>query len=131
MPEKVVGYILLTIGLVTITLSAWNVWQVFSGKSEPVHVFNFEGVSIDPSKFAPQLELPAEMQGLVNQRTPTSEPIEFISSEYLNETANLFAHIMLMGFIVSVGGRFASIGTQLMRPIEVKLREAKTENPKK
>ena len=131
MTEKVLGYILLTIGLIIITFTAWNVWQVFAGKAEPVQVFNFEGISIDPSKFAPQVNLPEGMEGLVSQRTPTSQPIEFITPEYLNDTANLFAHVMLMGFIANIGGRFASIGTQLMRPIEVKLREAKPQNPQK
>lgn len=131
MTEKVIGYILLTIGLVIITLCAWNVWQVFNGDAQPVEVFSFEGISIDPSKFAPQLELPEQMQGMVSQRAPASNPVEFISADYLNKTANLFAHIMLIGFIAGIGGRFASIGTQLMRPIVVKLREAKPEIPQK
>jgi hypothetical protein len=131
MPEKVLGYVLLTVGLVVITFTAWNVWQVFSGKAEPVQIFNFEGISLDPSQFTPQINVPEGMEGLIPQRSQKSEPVEFISPEYLNETANLFAHIMLMGFIASIGGRFASIGVQLMRPIEVKLREAKPQNPQK
>jgi len=131
MSEKVIGYILLTVGVVIITLTAWNVWQVFAGKAEPVQLFNFEGISIDPSKFAPQVDVPEGMEGLISQRAPASQKVEFISPDYLNDTANLFAHIMLMGFIASIGGRFATIGTQLLRPIEVKLREAKPQNSQK
>lgn len=122
MSEKVIGYILLTLGVVVILLTALDAYLVFTKRKQPIQLFNFAGISIDPSAYAPQIEVPAGMESYV--KPPKSgQKMEIIPGNVLNLSSNLFAHIMLLGFIASIGGRLASIGTQLLRPIEVKLRE--------
>lgn len=118
------GYLLLTIGIVTIVFSAIDVYQVFTKQKAPIQLFNFQGVSIDPSAYAPQIEVPAGMESFVQQQPKGNQKVELLPADLINLSSNLFAHIMLMGFIASIGSKLASLGTQLVRPIVVKLREA-------
>lgn len=130
MPEKVTGYILIIIGIVAIILSAFSVYQVFTKKSQPVKLFNFKGISLDPSQLINQdlaqnlpTNFPPEALELLNQQNrPLTKPAEIISPELLNDSSNIFAHLFLMGFIASVGFKLASLGVMLVRPIVVKLK---------
>ncbi|TSC85239.1 MAG: Uncharacterized protein G01um101416_1018 [Microgenomates group bacterium Gr01-1014_16] len=101
MTEKITGYLLLTIGLLTICLSAFNIYQVFTKQIEPTKLFSGEGIKV---------EIPG-----------STTPSELVSADYLNYTSNLTVHYLLMSFLVSVGFKISSLGVQLLRPIEVKL----------
>jgi hypothetical protein len=68
--------------------------------------------------------LPAELQA----QMPKTPKTEIISATMLNDSSNIFAHLMLMGFIVSLGYKLANLGIQMLRPIVVKLK-AKEETP--
>ncbi len=101
MTEKVTGYSLLGIGIFLIIVSAISVFNVFTGKAKPVQVFQMPGVSLD----------------VVGQKT------EIISPALLNDSSNLFIHLLLMGFIAATGQKLASLGVQLVRPIVIKAKE--------
>jgi len=118
MSEKVVGYILLAVGILIILVSAVSVVSVFTGQAKPVQLFNFPGISLDTSG-ALKSALPEELRGSV--KIPETKT-EVISSEMINFPSNLFAHLFLMGFVAGVGQKLASLGVQLVRPIVVKLR---------
>lgn len=118
MSEKVVGYSLIAFGLLAILLPALSVILVFTGNSEPVRVFSFEGIGINAND-------------LVGGQLPTNQQIELISPNILNDTSNLIAHLFLMGFISTIGFRIATLGTMLVRPIVVKLKEASSEREAK
>lgn len=111
MPEKTLGYILLVIGISLIVFALVHMFFVFTGKIPPVNLFNSGGISFDPSVFL------SSSQGQI-----TAGKQELISADYLNLSSNLFMELILMGFIASVGQKFASTGTSLIRPITVKLR---------
>lgn len=111
MSEKVVGYILLVVGLVVIVFAVVNVFMTFTGKAMPVQLFNFQGVTLD---FGQQLGLPKT----------TAAPMELISARDLNQMANLTAQILLMGFLAGAGEKLASLGVSLIRPIVVKAKES-------
>lgn len=108
--EKLVGYILLAIGLAIIAGAAFNVYQVFNNLSKPVELFSFPGVALDLSSLVPGL--PA------NSNTKA----EILPASVLNQSANVAAHLFLMGFVVSIGYKIASLGVSLVRTIEVKVR---------
>lgn len=112
MSEKVVGYVLLAVGILIIAITAINIISVFTGNVEPVQLFNFEGIGINTK------ELVGDAMPVANQE------LDLISPDMLNDTSNLFAHIFLMGFISTVGFKIASLGTMLVRPIVVKVKEA-------
>lgn len=104
MTEKVVGYTLLVVGLIVIVFAAVNIFAVFTGKAEPVQLFNFAPVAV----------------ALV----PGTKPLELFSAHDLNQTANLGAQLLLMGFLAGIGQKLASLGVQLVRPIVIKTKES-------
>lgn len=108
MSERIIGYAFLIIGVVIILLSAFNVYFVFTGQAQPIHVFNFPAVSLDLGQ---TLGLP----------TGAGKPAELISGEMLNQTSNVFAHLFLMGFLATTGQKLASLGVQLVKPINIKI----------
>lgn len=116
MSEKLIGYLLLGIGVFVILFSGISVFAVFTKSIKPVQLFSFEGVSIDTANIIGNaLPLP--------RQTAAPAKTELLPSNVLNDTSNVFAHVILMGFVASLGGRIASLGVQLLRPIEVKLKE--------
>lgn len=105
MTEKIVGYVLLIVGLISIVFSAMNVFFVFTGQAQPGELFNFSPVSV--------------------ALAPGTKPVELVSARELNQTTNLTFHLLLMGFLAGAGQKIASLGVQLIRPIVVKLKEEK------
>lgn len=120
MSEKIVGYLLLIMGIGIILYSGISAYSVFSGKLQPVQLFNFEGISINMGSFISQA-LPAEAQNYVNQNSPQIKQ-EILPAGILNDTTNILAHYLLMGFIASIGFKIASLGTMMVRPIVVKMK---------
>ena len=113
MNEKTVGYALLAIGVAIILIAAVSVLLVFTKTINPVQLFNFQGVSLDLSSLVPSLP---------GTKPAAPATTELLPSNVLNDTSNVFAHVFLMGFIASIGGRIATLGVQLLRPVEVKVR---------
>jgi len=119
--EKILGYLLLAIGLVVIIYAGYSVSSVFSGKTKPFNLFNLEGISID-------------LKGFIGGGTPTesgqqlenddgTQKSEIISSELVNEPLNVTFYLLFMGFVASIGFKVASLGVMLVRPIKVKMKE--------
>ena len=110
MSERITGYVLLVTGLLIILFATFSIIFVFTKRSEPVQLFTYNGISIDSSKLAPQ----------VPGSTMPSEPLEIISGDMINGSANIFAHVAFMGFLLTVGYNIALLGVNLLRPIVVK-----------
>lgn len=140
MNEKIVGYLLLIVGIGIIIFSGFDVYQVFTKQKQPVKLFNFSGISIDLSKLTPQASsidlsslLPEgvspdiinELQQSQKPQTGSSVMQEIVSRDMVNQPMNLFGHLMLMGFISTAGLKLATIGTYLLRPVNVHLKEEK------
>lgn len=121
MPERVTGYILLIVGIILILYACFSVVSVFTGSSQPFNLFTFSGISISPSQLTGGA-IPSELlsQLTAGPQTTTTPPI--ISAEMINKPANLFAYLFLMGFLVSVGYKLASLGIQLIRPMVIKVK---------
>jgi hypothetical protein len=110
MSEKIVGYLLLTVGLLTIGLSAFNIYQVFTKKIQPLQLFTGPGISFDLSGYLPEV--------------PGSKPApktDLVSASTINEISNLSAHYLLISFLAGIGFKVSSLGIQLLRPVEIKI----------
>ena len=118
MGEKVLGYILIALGVIVMLLATFSVYQVFTNKSQPVNIFNLPGISIDMSDLVGSDLSSEEMAQLREQK---SLKTDLISPEIINKPLNLIAHILFMGFILNVGFKVAALGVGLVRPINVKL----------
>lgn len=109
MNEKVLGYILLITGIAVIFFAGFNVYMVFTKQMLPIQLFSFPSVGLDAA-------------ALLDAKAPPGGPkVEILPANVLNETSNIFAHMFLMGFMATLGHKIASLGTQLVRPIVVKV----------
>lgn len=127
MTEKIIGYLLLGIGLLFIVYSAFDSYQVFTKQKQPIQLFTFSGISLDVTQ-ALSAGLPKELTQTGFSLPPQKQQI--ISADMINIPMNLFAELLLMGFMASIGARLATIGTQLIRPIVVKLHEESSAHAK-
>lgn len=109
--EKIIGYILLTVGLIVILVSAYQVFQMFTGNATPLAVVQTTGISMDVSSFAPPGTIPPGTKA------------QLLSAAELDEFANLTLTYLLLTFLVSVGYKIASLGIQLVKTIEVKVNQ--------
>ena len=129
MTERMVGYALLIVGFLFILFSAFSVYSVFTARSKPVQLFNFDGVTLNMANLLGSGEgLSAEQQQALSRQKAQIPPQEIVSSKMINESSNIGAHVILMGFLASIGYRIGSLGAQLVRPIVVKLKETTEKN---
>ena len=108
--EKIVGYILIFIGVLTIFLSTLSVYNVFTGNSAPASLISQSDKPLNLS-----LGLPNDSGGVTSVPLSGNNPLSSITQE-----VNLIVHLVLMSFIASAGYKLALIGTRLVRPIVVK-----------
>lgn len=101
MDEKVLGHVLLAIGIIIMVFALGHLFFVFTGRIPPVDLFNSKPISLP---------------------LPNGGTQELVSADYLDLSSNLFIELLLMGFVASIGQKFASTGTSLIRPINVKLK---------
>lgn len=121
MTDKLTGYLLLLVGLGIIFFAGFSAYSVFTKKTEPVNLFNLTGISLDLSQAA-NIELPQEFADAGVKISDTDQKQEILSSELLNSTSNLVAHIILMGFIVNIGYKVAMLGVEMNRTVIVNVR---------
>lgn len=106
--EKIIGYLLLLIGLSVIVFSAFSVINVFKGRSQPYNLFSLPAISMNLSKLAGQ---PVPPEANLEQ--------ELVAADIINKPTNLIAHLLFMGFITTVGFKIAQLGIMLVRPVKV------------
>lgn len=111
MSEKVIGYILLAVGLIVILVASYQVFQIFTGNATALSVVQTTGINLDMSSFAPAGTIPAGTKA------------QLLSASELDEFANLTLTYLLLTFLVSVGYKIASLGIQLVKTIEVKVNQ--------
>jgi hypothetical protein len=110
--EKIVGYGLLIAGIVLIVFALFSVWWGLTGKLEP-YQFVVQGNSVL------NLALPLGPTG-----QSVDIPLNLDQMMPIAKLTNTFVHIMLMGFVASIGAKIANIGVNLVRPIIVKVKES-------
>ena len=109
MSEKILGYVLLAVGILIIIAAAANVLFVFRG-SRPVQFLN-ESASL--AEFS--INMPT------GEEVPVGAiPVTIGNNNQITRIINLVMHVIFAGLFVSVGFRIAMIGANLVRPIVVK-----------
>jgi len=103
--EKVVGYILLAIGVVMIFFSVFLMFNVFTGASAPPKLFNFSDISFS-----------------IPQPGGIPETVQ-ISGQDISRIVAMGFWYLLMFFIMLAGGRIASLGVNLIREIRVEVKQ--------
>jgi hypothetical protein len=103
--EKIVGYILLAVGVGMMFSSVFLIFNVFTGASAPPKLFDFSDVSFPTS-----------------QGEGASETVRVISGEDMNRVVAMAFWYLLMLFIMFAGGRIASLGVNLIKEIRVEVK---------
>lgn len=125
MTEKIVGYTLLSIGLIVLGFAGLNMIDLVTGRVRPIEFFQFQPVKVDLEGMVrgslPLESLPPEAKALVSGKPTT--PTELLSADLLNQPANFVVHLSIMGILAGIGQKVASLGAMLVRPIHVRLKE--------
>lgn len=122
MNEKVVGYLLMAFGVGIILFSAFSAYRVFSGADKPIALFAADSISFDVSTLmgeGPQLDSAGQ-----------APQIEILNQKVINTALNSIFHLILMFFMVTVGAKLATLGTLLVRTINVDLKSSNKLNAK-
>lgn len=104
MANKIIGYVLIGVGLLLIVMAVISVVSVFRHTSEPIHVFSAETFAV---------------KSTANKEAFDIQQMVGLNPETISFSFNIFMHLILMGFILNAGARMAGIGAQLVRPIIV------------
>lgn len=101
--------------------SVVNIFMVFTNKAKPFSVFSIQS---NGSTSVPGLnDLVSQLQKNNPNASQVQLPkMDILPPEVLNQTLNLSTHFFLMTFILGFGYKLASLGIQLIRPINVKLK---------
>ena len=103
--NKIIGYILLLVGILLITLPLYQTYHIFIGKSLPAQVFKTQKIEV-PS----QTNNPFDIQAQVQKGVMAVLPVELI-----NNTLNLFSWIILLWILMFGGGQLANLGIKLIK----------------
>jgi len=103
--NRVIGYVLLIIGILLIVLPLWQTYNIFTGKSLPAQVF------MKPIPFKVDQNVnPNDIQGQIQNAL-----VKIIPVDYIDNTLNLAAWLILMFILIYGGGKIAEIGVKLIK----------------
>lgn len=122
MANKLLGYALVVLGIGIILFTVLDGYLTLTKQKNYVQFFNFDGISLDMSATLAN-SLPPEIGQLLQQAGPMKQ--EIIPAEMVNGPTNIFVYLLFLGFFAMCGARIASIGTTLIRPVVVNLKEDK------
>lgn len=125
---RVVGYGLLVTGLIIILLAGLNIFNILQGNSRAVSYFDFEPIEISLEALMGSEMSPQQRAAMIEQNGGEVPKIELVSKKMVDDTTNLLAHIFIVGLLISVGGRIATTGVYLLRPIKVNVAKENTKN---
>jgi len=113
--EKVVGYALLTAGVVMIFVSVYLMFNVFTGVRSPPILVHLSNITMIVPSPIPTGDTQAPSTG----RTEMS----LISGEALSKMVAIGFWYTFMFFIMVAGGRLASLGVALIKETRVEVKE--------
>jgi hypothetical protein len=100
--EKIIGYALLTLGVILLLFSIYEMFNVFYGNAAPPKLFDIGDVSLSVGGVG---------------------TASIISGAQISQLPNLFCWFVLMGFLLLAGGKIASLGVNMIKEIQVEISE--------
>jgi hypothetical protein len=105
--EKIIGYALLTLGVILLLFSIFEMVNVYTGNASPPNLLSLSDISI-----------PLGQDG---------SNISLIHGAQLSQVSNMFFWFILMAFLLFAGGKIASLGVSMVKDIKVEIRESRTD----
>ena len=127
MIQKIIGYLLLTIGLFIMTASLLNIYGLFNKTIEPVKFFDLDAISVKNN--IPLDNFPADIRPLLEKAINGAPPMVIVNKKDINDTTNFFVYIFVLGFFTNGGYLFAKVGTKLIREIHINVDVPQNKTP--
>lgn len=115
--QKIIGFLLLILGLIVIFYSLFSSYNIFNGKNSVPEIFKIDGkninlnVVVDPKKTVdPQAQLEEMLQKNVQKQLQDILPAGTLPKLLNLITWSIFASILFFG-----GGQISSLGIKLIR----------------
>ncbi len=137
--NKIIGYLLLTVGLVVIFWSIYASYNIFTAKKEAPRVFSYndEGIidldnkdekiedagtiKIDKSKLADpnylkslEAEQKAQVESAIKDQI-SGQLKEIIPEEFILKLLNLSSWSLFVFILIFAGGKFSGLGIRLLK----------------
>jgi len=106
--NKIIGYVLLLIGILLIIIPLWHTYNIFTGHATPAQVF-MRPVTLKVNDKVSALDIPGQVQNALIRVLP----IDFIDS-----TLDLATWLILAWILVYGGGKLSEIGVKLLNGIK-------------
>lgn len=128
--ERLVGYILLTLGIIIMFFAAIQIIAVFTGNAKPIKMFSMD------SKMPTQQQSNQTLEDLIAQlqqnpqtslNTASLPTPQLIDPKIINDILNLTVYYVIMQFILGLGFKLSNLGVQLLRPIVIQTKDKKIE----
>lgn len=120
--DKFVGWFLLTVGIITITGSAFFAVTVLTGRTNPPKVFDIPAPTIPIPNPVQNLDLsqnsslPPEVANAFKQNAPKQQSsVKLLPDEAFSKLLNMGISYFLAMFMLSAGAKIASLGIQLVK----------------
>jgi len=119
MSERITGYLLLISGILIMIFAFFQIILVFTGKAQPIPIFSQK--TIDSQSILPDTSslLNSLQQGGGNLQLPK---VQLIDPETIDSFLNMLFYYLIMQFLLSFGYKISTLGTQMLRPIQVHLK---------
>ena len=115
--ERIVGYVLISLGIMTMVFAAIQIITVYTNKATPIEFFTSKPI------IAQQVESDGTDNMLAGLGGGSSLPIpQLIDPALLNNVLNMAIYFLIMNFLLGLGFKIANLGVQLVRPIKVEVR---------
>lgn len=110
--NKIIGLVLLFLGLGIIFYSLYSSFNVFTGKTQPPTIFSFKDTKIEETK--KEAKTPEEIQTELTKDVLARQLKEMIPADYLQKTFNLVTWSIFIGILVLIGSNIAGLGIKLL-----------------
>jgi len=102
--NKIIGYVLLAVGILLIIIPLWQTYNIFTGKTTPAQVFA-KPATLKVNENVGAMDVQGQMQNAL---------IKVLPVEAINNTLNLTTWLVLMWILMFGGGKIAEIGVKLL-----------------
>jgi hypothetical protein len=105
--EKILGYVMLAIGLMCMAYAVFSMKDVYTDLTSPPELFKMQSLTL--------MTIPPGSSEPVEMKIPLEPEVR--------KMANMFLYYLLMVFMLIAGSKVASLGIQLVKEINVKVKE--------
>lgn len=115
MVNKILGYILLAVGLIIIIATCWQSYNIFTGKVVPPQIFKTEEyLASTPSKNLNVQDLQKQMESLIEKEI-SNQFKQILPENAISQILNLVSWSVLSWILIFAGGVISSIGAKLLK----------------